>query len=147
MNSNNFSITSKSFKDGELIPKKHTCQGQDVSPELSWTNSPNGTKSFALICNDPDASCGTWTHWLVKNIPPTTTSIPEDSLIGEEVITSWGSKKWKGPMPPSGTHHYFFKLYALSVDKMNATTLAAFYKECESFKIGEAVLLGKYKKN
>ena len=98
-----------------------------------------------MINDDPDAPVGLWTHWLVKNIPATTTSIKENSVPGVEVTNSWGIKKYKGPKPPSGTHRYYFKLYACNVEKMKATTLEQFYKEIEKVKIGEpAVIMGKY---
>ena len=140
-----FKLTTTSFKDGGMIPKKYTPHGEDHNPQLSWTGAPAGTKSFALINDDPDAPVGLWTHWLVKNIPATTTSIKENSVPGVEVTNSWGIKKYKGPKPPSGTHRYYFKLYACNVEKMKATTLEQFYKEIEKVKIGEpAVIMGKY---
>jgi len=129
-----------------MIPKKYTGQGQDINPPLKWEGVPEGTKSLALIVDDPDAPVGLWTHWLVKNIPPAVTEIKEHTNPGEGVVNSWKKTEWGGPMPPSGTHRYFFKLYALNVDKMKATTKAMFYKEVEQQKIGEAILMGKYKK-
>ena len=128
-----------------MIPKRYTPQGEDYNPQLSWTGAPPGTKSFALINDDPDAPVGLWTHWLIKNIPANTTSIKENSVPGVEVTNSWGIKKYKGPKPPSGTHRYYFKLYACNVEKMKANTLEQFYKEIEKVKIGEpAVIMGKY---
>ena len=128
-----------------MIPKRYTPHGEDYNPQLSWTGAPPGTKSFALINDDPDAPVGLWTHWLVKNIPANTTSIKENSVPGVEVTNSWGIKKYKGPKPPSGTHRYYFKLYACNVEKMKANTLEQFYKEIEKVKIGEpAVIMGKY---
>ena len=113
-----FKLTTTSFEDGGMIPKKYTPHAEDYNPQLSWTGAPAGTKSFALINDDPDAPVGLWTHWLVKNIPATTTSIKENSVPGVEVTNSWGIKKYKGPKPPSGTHRYYFKLYACNVEKM-----------------------------
>ena len=140
-----FKLTTTSFENEGMIPKRYTPHGEDYNPQLSWTGVPSGTKSFALINDDPDAPIGLWTHWLVKNIPATTTSIKENSVPGVEVTNSWGIKKYKGPKPPSGTHRYYFKLYACSVEKMKATTLEQFYKEIEKVKIGEpAVIMGKY---
>ena len=140
-----FKLTTTSFENEGMIPKRYTPHGEDYNPQLSWTGAPAGTKSFALINDDPDAPVGLWTHWLVKNIPATTTSIKENSVPGVEVTNSWGIKKYKGPKPPSGTHRYYFKLYACSVEKMKATTLEQFYKEIEKVKIGEpAVIMGKY---
>ena len=140
-----FKLTTTSFENEGMIPKRYTPHGEDYNPQLSWTGAPAGTKSFALINDDPDAPVGLWTHWLVKNIPATTTSTKENSVPGVEVTNSWGIKKYKGPKPPSGTHRYYFKLYACSVEKMKATTLEQFYKEIEKVKIGEpAVIMGKY---
>ena len=140
-----FKLTTTSFEVGGMIPKKYTPHAEDYNPQLSWTGAPAGTKSFALINDDPDAPVGLWTHWLVKNIPATTTSIKENSVPGVEVTNSWGIKKYKGPKPPSGTHRYYFKLYACNVEKMKATTLEQFYKEIEKVKIGDpAVIMGKY---
>ena len=140
-----FKLTTTSFENEGMIPKRYTPHGEDYNPQLSWTGAPAGTKSFALINDDPDAPVGLWTHWLVKNIPATTTSIKENSVPGVEVTNSWGIKKYKGPKPPSGTHRYYFKLYACNVEKMKATTLEQFYKEIEKVKIGDpAVIMGKY---
>ena len=140
-----FKLTTTSFENEGMIPKRYTPHGEDYNPQLSWTGAPPGTKSFALINNDPDAPVGLWTHWLVKNIPANTTSIKENSIPGVEVTNSWGIKKYKGPKPPSGTHRYYFKLYACNVEKMKANTLEQFYKEVEKVKIGEpAVIMGKY---
>ena len=140
-----FKLTTTSFENEGMIPKRYTPHGEGYNPQLSWTGAPPGTKSFALINNDPDAPVGLWTHWLVKNIPANTTSIKENSVPGVEVTNSWGIKKYKGPKPPSGTHRYYFKLYACNVEKMKANTLEQFYKEIEKVKIGEpAVIMGKY---
>ena len=139
-----FKIHSDAFKHAATIPKKYTGDGEDVNPSLKWENPPEDTKSFALICDDPDAPNGVWTNWLVKNIPPETREIPEDSVPGVEVTSSWKEKRWRGPKPPSGTHRYFFKLYALNTDKIKANTLIDFYEQVEQHKIDEAVLMGKY---
>ena len=130
-----------------MIPKTFTPHGADHNPQLSWTGAPAGTKSFALINDDPDAPCGLWTHWLLKNIPANVTQIAENSVPSGavEVINSWGIKKYKGPQPPSGTHRYYFKLYPCNVAKMKANTLEDFYKEIEKVKICEpAVVMGKF---
>ena len=140
-----FKLTTTSFPNQRMIPKRYTPHGEDFNPQLSWTGAPSGTKSFALINDDPDAPVGLWTHWLVKNIPATTSSIKENSVPGVEVTNSWGIKKYKGPKPPSGIHRYYFKLYACNVEKMKANTLEQFYQEIEKVKIGEpAVIMGKY---
>lgn len=139
-----FSICSDAFEHTSFIPKKYSCSGEDRIPPLKWTNAPNGTKSFALIVDDPDAPHGTFTHWLVKNIPPNTKEIKENTVPGEQVTNSWKIKEWKGPKPPSGTHRYFFKLFALNIDKMKANNLNDFYEEVENHKLDEAHLMGKF---
>lgn len=146
MQTSTFTITSKSFQDGGVLPKKHSNFGEDVNPELEWTNPPQGTKSFALINDDPDCPIGTWTHWLVKDIPANTTKIEENSVPGVEVVNSWGVSNYKGPRPPSGTHRYYFMLYALKVEKMKAKNMKDFYKEVEEQKLGKAVIMGKFSK-
>jgi len=116
-----FAISSTSFFNGGEIPKKFTCDGADVSPELSWTDSPPDTQSFALIADDPDAPDGTWTHWVLFDLPPITNSLPEgvtkiDELPGGERQGRNDFRKigYNGPCPPPGKpHRYFYKLYAL----------------------------------
>lgn len=139
-----FQLFSKTFQHTKNIPKKYTPSGEDYSPPLHWENAPKETKSFALIVDDPDAPHGTWTHWLVKNIPNNLTEIEENNNPGVEVTNSWKIKNWKGPQPPTGTHRYFFKLYALNTDQLKANTLKQFYEEVETHKIDEAILMGKY---
>jgi Raf kinase inhibitor-like YbhB/YbcL family protein len=117
-----FAISSTSFPNDGDIPKKFTCDGADVSPELSWTDPPPGTQSFALIADDPDAPAGTWTHWVLFDLPPTTSSLAEgvnkiDELPGGERQGRNDFRKigYNGPCPPPGKpHRYFFKLYALN---------------------------------
>ncbi len=116
-----FAISSTSFSNGGEIPKKFTCDGADVSPEFSWTGSPADTQSFALIADDPDAPDGTWTHWVLFDLPPITNSLPEgvtkiDELPGGERQGRNDFRKigYNGPCPPPGKpHRYFYKLYAL----------------------------------
>jgi len=111
-------ITSPAFEHGGRIPDRHTCNGKDISPELSWTNAPDGTRQFALICHDPDAPLTDgFTHWVLYGIPAGTAGIPEGgggSFV--EGRTDFGREGYNGPAPPPGhgTHHYFFHLYALS---------------------------------
>ncbi len=117
-----FELTSPAFAPGAAIPKKYTCKGDDISPPLSWGDPPARTKSLALIMDDPDAPAGTWVHWILFNIPADQRSLEENLLITAQKqdsgTISVGSNSWKraaygGPCPPSGTHRYFFKLYAL----------------------------------
>ena len=113
-------LTSSAFKEGEPIPSKYTCDGQDISPPLKWSNLPEGTKSLALISDDPDAPMGTWIHWVIYNIPPTVTELEQGVPTSKELpnrakqgINDFRKIGYGGPCPPSGTHRYFFKLYAL----------------------------------
>ena len=105
-------LASPAFAHNAIIPQKYTCQGKDISPPLTISEIPEGTVSLALITDDPDAPMGTWDHWLIWNIKPTA-EIKEDSAPGTQGENSWGRNDYGGPCPPSGTHRYFFKLYAL----------------------------------
>jgi Raf kinase inhibitor-like YbhB/YbcL family protein len=111
----NMKITSSAFADKQNIPSKYTCDGENINPPLSISNVPLKTKSLVLIVDDPDAPAGVWTHWTLWNIPPDSQIIPEGSEPSSAVQgkTSFGTNKYGGPCPPSGTHHYYFKLYAL----------------------------------
>lgn len=108
-------LTSPVFTNNQSIPQKYTCDGQDISPPLQISEVPEGTASLVLIIDDPDAPMGTWDHWVVWNINPSTTSIEEDGVSEGAVqgMNSFGKQPYGGPCPPSGTHHYYFKLYAL----------------------------------
>ena len=127
-----------------MIPKKFTADGDNVNPPLSWVNPPEGTKSFALIVDDPDTSHGTIHHWLLKDISNSTTNIPEGSSAGTGIPNFAGKLAYTGPAPPSGVHRYFFKLYALNVGKLAAKNKDALYKEVEEKKIKKAVYMGRY---
>jgi Raf kinase inhibitor-like YbhB/YbcL family protein len=105
-------IRSPAFENNNLIPAKYTCDGDDVNPALSIEGTPEGTKSLALIVDDPDAPVGTWIHWVVWDIPPTT-KIKENTIPGIEGLNDFRKHSYGGPCPPSGTHRYFFKVYAL----------------------------------
>lgn len=140
-------ITSTAFKNGESIPKKYTCDGEDINPHLSWSGAPEKTKSFVLIFDDPDAPVGTWDHWLIFNIPATTTNIKENSSPQAEFgKNSFGRTEHGGPCPPDKEHRYFFKLYAL--DQMLTLSKGSTKKEIEDAMKGhileKAQLIGKY---
>jgi Raf kinase inhibitor-like YbhB/YbcL family protein len=112
-------LESKAFKAGGVIPAAHTCDGRDASPDLIWSDPPEGTAAFALVCDDPDAPAGTWVHWLAWNIPAAARRLAEgiQSLPELPDGTRQGSNDFRrvgygGPCPPSGTHRYFFRLYA-----------------------------------
>ena len=147
-------LESTAFKNGEDIPKKHTCDGEDISPALKWGEPPPGTKSLALIADDPDAPVGTWVHWVVHDLPPDARELREGTVKSEEVpgggkqgLNDFRKVGYGGPCPPPGKpHRYFFKLYALDTmldigagaDK--DTLLAAM----EGHVLAEAELMGTY---
>ncbi len=151
-------ITSSAFNNEAEIPKKYTCEGKDISPALSWSGAPPGTKSFALICDDPDAPMGTWVHWVIYNIPAETNKLSE-SVPATETIENgarqgkngFGRIGYGGPCPPPGhgAHRYFFKLYAL--DSMLDLKGKTGYKEelikgMEGHILAETQLMGKYER-
>lgn len=106
-------ITSPNFKNNTSMAKKFTCQGDGISPALQISGTPSNAKSLVLIVDDPDAVSGTFDHWLVYNIPPQTTVIKEGMVPGSQCLNDSGRKEWCPPCPPSGTHRYFFKVFAL----------------------------------
>ena len=124
VDTNQFILKSPSFDEGSNIPKKFTCDGENVSPELTWENLPMGTVTLVLICEDPDAPGGIWTHWILYNIPPRLYSIPENMndqeelIIQEKILVGRNDFKklgYGGPCPPPGKpHRYFFRLFALN---------------------------------
>lgn len=143
-------ISSPAFEANQIIPSKYTCDGENISPPLQITDIPANAKSLVLITDDPDAPAGTWTHWTVWNILPETKEIGENSApIGAvEGVTSFGSKGYGGPCPPSGTHRYFFKLYAL--DKILDLPPSAKDSDIEKAMAGhildKAEVVGLYKR-
>jgi len=108
-------IKSSAFTHNQKIPSKYTCDGDNINPPLTFSNVPKEAKSLVLIVDDPDAPAGTWVHWLLWNLKPDTSGINENTVPAGSVsgTTSFGNFKYGGPCPPSGTHRYFFKLYAL----------------------------------
>jgi len=114
----NIPVASSAFADGAPIPALYTCRGDDVSPQLSWTGVPEGTAEIALVVDDPDAPRGTFTHWVLFGLAPTTTDLAEGAATslpagGKQAKNSAGRASYMGPCPPSGTHHYRFTVYAL----------------------------------
>jgi hypothetical protein len=146
-------IKSQAFAHGALIPSKYTCDGADVSPPLAWSGAPAATRSFALIADDPDAPMGTWVHWVAWNIPagelaleegvPKKEALPSGTRQG---ITDFGRAGYGGPCPPSGTHRYFFKLYALdtTLELPATTTKKDLEKAMQGHIRAQAELMGKY---
>jgi Raf kinase inhibitor-like YbhB/YbcL family protein len=149
-------LHSSAFQSNQLIPSQYTCDGADISPPLEWKNIPEGTKSFALIMDDPDAPVGLWVHWVLYNIPREITSLPEN-LPKKETISingisltqgknSWPRIGYGGPCPPDKEHRYFFKLYALK-EKTNfppGLTAKELEQKIQPLIIEKATLIGKY---
>jgi len=148
-------IKSSSFNHEEMIPSKYTCDGQNISPPLAWSGAPKETNSFALICDDPDAPAGTWVHWVIFDIPADVNSLPE-KVVKQEVIAGLGKNGkntsrhygYDGPCPPSGTHRYYFKLYALdTMLNLNAgLSKEELLKAMKGHILVEAQLMGRYKR-
>jgi len=148
-------ITSSVFEEGGMIPEKYTCDGIDVSPPLAWASVPESTKTLALICDDPDAPMGTWVHWVLFNLPASINELPESVPTDEELEN--GAKQGRndfrrigygGPCPPSGTHRYYFKLYALDTE-INLEAGAKKSQLMESMEghiLAEGQLMGRYKR-
>jgi Raf kinase inhibitor-like YbhB/YbcL family protein len=142
-------ITSPAFEEGGAIPKEYTADGKNVNPPLHITGVPAETRSLVLIVDDPDAPRGTWNHWLLWNIDPKTTEIPEHSVPSQAVqgTNDFGTTKYGGPSPPSGTHRYYFRLYALDTVLKIPSSAKRTTLDQELAKhpaIGEATLMGKY---
>lgn len=148
--SSNMKIFSRAFQSGELIPSKYTCDGNNISPPLKISGIPKAAKSLALIVDDPDAPAGTWVHWIIWNINPQTTSIAEQSVPADAIEgkTSFGKSGYGGPCPPSGTHRYFFKIYALDtwLDLPRATDRAALGNAIAGRILDKAEIIGIYKR-
>ena len=140
-------VRSSEFENGKKIPREFTCEGDDINPALIIDDIPAGTKSLALIVDDPDAPMGTWVHWVSFNIP-VVSQIDEDSIPGKQGINDFGRKDYGGPCPPSGTHRYFFKLYALdTVLNLNeGINKEALEEAVGSHILDKAELIGLYKK-
>ena len=142
-------ITSSEFENNGNIPSEFTCDGDDVSPPLTIEDVPENAKSLVLISDDPDAPAGTWDHWIVFNIPPSTAEIPkgtEPQGVGGK--NSWGRTGYGGPCPPSGTHRYFFRLYALDtkLDLSEGSTKKDLEKAMEGHIIGQTQLMAEYQR-
>jgi Raf kinase inhibitor-like YbhB/YbcL family protein len=144
-------LTSPAFHDGAEIPTKYTCEGLDISPPLEWTDVPPRTKSFALIVDDPDAPQDNWVHWIVVDLPPERHKLHENIgklAQGHVGLNDWHRPAWGGPCPPSGRHHYQFKLYAL--DRMldlARPTRQEVERAIEGHVLAEAALVGTYHKH
>jgi Raf kinase inhibitor-like YbhB/YbcL family protein len=148
-------IMSSAFKDGTEIPQEYTCDSEDVSPPLEWNSIPEGTETFALICDDPDAPMGTWVHWVVFNIPGDIMLLPErvppERELDNGAIQGMNDFKkigYGGPCPPSGTHRYFFKIYALDthLDLPSGATKDHLMLAMEGHVLDESHVMGTYRR-
>jgi len=150
-------LTSDAFLNGQSIPAKYSCTGRNISPALAWDEPPAGTQSFALIVDDPDAPMGTWVHWVLFNIPADRRNLEEDlpvtgKNVGPNAIyvgkNSSGKISYDGPCPPSGTHRYFFKLYALdtTISLLPGATKEQVLKEMQGHILGQGELMGTFSK-
>src|SRR5438270_4345394 len=145
------SLTSDAFQDGQPIPTQYTCDGANQSPALSWGEPPAGTKSFALVVDDPDAPSGTFRHWGVFDIPASARSIGGGQRVGTEVANDFGKPGYGGPCPPKGhgPHHYHFKLFALDAEKLNVPAnakVADVENAARRHAIAEGELVGTYER-
>ncbi len=148
-------LTSSAFTEGNLIPGKYTCDDIDISPPLKWSKAPAGTKTFALLCDDPDAPMGTWVHWILFNLPdsiselpehvPTVKTLPSGAKQGRN---DFGNIGYGGPCPPGGTHRYYFKIYALAreLNLEAGITKSQLLAAMEGKILSEGQLMGKYKR-
>ena len=148
-------ITSSAFTEGVMIPKKHTCDAEDLSPDLKWSGVPKEAKSLALICDDPDAPVGTWVHWVLFNIPADVTTlaagVPSDPVLkngarhGKNDFRKLG---YGGPCPSGGTHRYFFRIYALDalLALESGSTKAQLVDSMRGHILAEGQMMGKYKR-
>jgi Raf kinase inhibitor-like YbhB/YbcL family protein len=148
-------ITSSGFTEGGMIPKKYTCDAEDISPDLKWSGVPKEAKSLALICDDPDAPVGTWVHWVLFNLPADVSSLSagaapdavlkNGALQGKNDFRKLG---YGGPCPPGGTHRYFFKIYALDtlLSLESGSTKSQLLAAMKGHILAEGQLMGKYKR-
>ena len=149
-------LTSTAFENGRPIPVQYTGDGADVSPPLQWSGAPAGTRSFALICEDPDAPAGTWAHWIIYGLPAATKELPEKISTAESLSSGAGQGLndfrrvgYGGPLPPPGkAHRYFFKLYALDAEVSLKPRAAKpeLLRAVEAHILAEAQLMGTYQR-
>ncbi len=146
-------LTSSAFTEGGRIPAQYTCSGDGISPPLAWSGAPAGTKSFALIVEDPDAPMGTWIHWVVFNIPATAhelpQAVPSAARLADGSVQGVGSgaaHQFQGPCPPSGTHRYYFRIYALDTTLSLPPTARkpALIDAMKGHILAEGALMGRF---
>jgi Raf kinase inhibitor-like YbhB/YbcL family protein len=145
-----FSLRSDAFEDGQPIPVRHTCEGEDLSPSLAWTELPEGTRSLALVVDDPDAPGGTFTHWLAWGIDPAAGGLGEGEAAPREGRNDFGERGYRGPCPPPGhgAHHYSFRLTALDADLDVAVDAAKqeLERALDGHVVAVAQLVGTYER-
>ena len=148
-------LTSNAFKWGERIPARYTCDGEDISPPLSWESIPEAARSIALIADDPDAPVGTFVHWVLYDLPADVRELPEDTPDDRTLpngasqgINDFRKIGYGGPCPPSGTHRYYFKIYALDkkLGLRPGESKAALLKAMEGHIVAQGQIMGKYKR-
>lgn len=137
-------VNSPDIEENEIIPRDFTCDGEDISPELNIEDAPEDTKSFALVVEDPDAPMGTFVHWRVHDIPATKTNIKRGEVPGKQVRNDFGKEDYGGPCPPSGTHRYYFIVYALDVETLGSVDENNFDEQVKAHTIAKAELMAKY---
>ncbi|MGE0547477.1 MAG: YbhB/YbcL family Raf kinase inhibitor-like protein [Kofleriaceae bacterium] len=142
-------VASSAFTANERIPSEYTCDGNDISPPLSWSNVPDGTRSIAILVEDPDAPGGTVTHWMVTGIPATTTSLDKGAALPHGAMAAKndkGNAGYAGPCPPSGRHRYRFEVYALDNVPARISTKAEFRAALQGHVLAKGELVGRYQK-
>jgi Raf kinase inhibitor-like YbhB/YbcL family protein len=146
--SHGMAFTSPAFKPGGAIPMRHTCDGENLSPALAWTGTPAATKSFAVVCDDPDAS--NFTHWVLFDVPGDAAALEEGRVPAgaAEGANDFGGVGWGGPCPPAGEHRYAFRLYALDIAKLSlvSPTKQQLENAMEGHVLAEARLAGTYRR-
>jgi Raf kinase inhibitor-like YbhB/YbcL family protein len=142
-------LSSTAFAHGGAIPTRFTCDGDDISPAVAWSGAPADTRSFAIVCSDPDAPAGVWFHWATYDIPRTTTHLaerlPSDSSAPPQALNDFHRRGYRGPCPPHGhgRHHYHFKLYALDVEHLGLPALAR-CRDVETAAEAHAIAVAKF---
>jgi len=143
-------ISSSAFSNNDTIPTRYTCDGQDVAPPLEWSDIPANARSIAIICDDPDAPSGRFTHWVLYNIPASARGIAEHATIGTPGVNSFGKTGFGGPCPPKKdqAHHYHFRVYALDIESLGSAGLSKedALKAMRGHVVAEGDLVGTYKR-
>lgn len=146
-------VRSSAFSEGAFIPSRYTCDGENVSPDLEWSSVPKGTKSIAVIADDPDAPRKTWVHWVLFNLPPSlqalAANVPTTATLangGIQGVNDANELGYDGPCPPSGIHRYYFKVYALdiTISLKSGCTKEQLLTAIEGHALADGVLMGRY---